>query len=57
MQTLENGTTEQERHRSLAEAKERKHKAGTLTEKILLDRLWNRRPDGLAIKMPTETRA
>ena len=34
----------------------RKRKAGTTTEKIVLDRLWNKRPDGFAIKMPTDTK-
>jgi hypothetical protein len=36
VQTLENTTTEQERHRPLTEAEERKHKAGTPKEKIVL---------------------
>jgi hypothetical protein len=48
---------EQERHRPLTETEEKKHKAGTHKEKIVLDRLWNKRPDGFAIKMPTETKA
>ena len=47
---------EQERHRPLTEAEERKHKSDTPKEKIVLDRLWNKRPDGFAIKMPTETK-
>ena len=37
------------------EPEERKHKVGTTTEdKIVLERLWNKRPDGFAIKKPTE---
>ena len=56
MQTLENATMELERHRPLTETEKRKHKAGTPKEKIVLDRLWNKRPDGFAIKMPTETK-
>jgi hypothetical protein len=57
VQTLENAAMEQARHRPFAEAEERKHKAGTTKEKIVLDRLWNKRPDGFAIKMPTNTKA
>jgi hypothetical protein len=56
VQTLENSTTEQERHRPLTEAEERKHKDDTPKEKIVLHRLWNKRPDGFAIKIPTETK-
>jgi hypothetical protein len=41
----------------LTEAEERKHKTETPKENIVLDRLWNKRPDGFAIKMPTETKA
>ncbi len=56
MQTLENTTMEQERHRPLTEAEEWKHKVDTPKVKIVLDRLWNERPDGFTIKMPTETK-
>jgi hypothetical protein len=37
VQTLENATTEQARHHPLTEAEERKHRAGTTKEKIVLD--------------------
>jgi hypothetical protein len=47
---------EQERHRPLTEAEERKHKADTPKEKIVVDRIWNKRPDGFAIIMPTKTK-
>ena len=57
VQTLENAATEQARHHPLTEAEENKHKAGTTKEKIVLDRLWNKRPDGFAIKMPTDSKA
>ena len=57
MQTLENAATEQARHHPLTEAEENKHKAGTTKETIVLDRLWNKRPDGFAIKMPTDSKA
>jgi hypothetical protein len=33
-----------------------KHKADTPKEKIVLDRLRNKRPDGFAIKIPAETK-
>jgi hypothetical protein len=57
VQTLENATMGQERNRPLTEAEENKHKTGTPKEKIVLDRIWNKRPDGFAIKMPTKTKA
>ena len=44
----------QERNRPLTVAERKKHKAGTPIEKIVLDRIWNKRPDGFAIKMPTK---
>jgi hypothetical protein len=47
----------QERNRPLTEAEVRKHKAGTPKEKIVIDRIWNKRPDGITIKMPTKTKA
>jgi hypothetical protein len=34
----------------------RKHKTDTPKEKIVLDRIWKKRPDGFAIKMPTKTK-
>jgi len=40
----------------LTEAEERKHKTDTPKEKFVLDRLWNKRPDEFAIKIPTETK-
>ncbi len=55
VQTLENATMEQERHRPLTEAEERKHKADTPKQKIVIDRIWNKRPDGFAFKMATKT--
>jgi hypothetical protein len=55
VQTLENATMGQERNRPLTEAEVRKHKADK--ENIVLDRVWNKRPDGFAIKMHTKTKA
>ena len=57
MQTLENATMGQERNRPLTEAEKKKHKADTPMEKIVLDRIWNKRPDEFAIKMPTNETA
>ncbi len=54
MQLLENGATEQVDHHPLTEAERRKRDAGTTEETIMIDRLWNKRPDGFAIKNPTE---
>ena len=40
----------------MTEVEKRKHNTDTPKEKIVLDRLWNKRPDGFAIKIPTETK-
>jgi hypothetical protein len=40
----------------LTETEKRKRDAGTTEEKIAIDRLWNKRPDGFAIKKSTETK-
>jgi hypothetical protein len=37
----------------VTEAEERRYKAGAPREAIAEERIWNKRPDGLAIKMPT----
>ena len=47
----------QERNRPLTEAEGIKHKASTPIEKIVQDRIWNKRPDGFAIKMPTKEKS
>jgi hypothetical protein len=52
-QSLENAARQQELDRPITEAEENRHKAGTPMEKIAEERIWNKRPDGLAIKMPT----
>ncbi len=56
MQLLENTDTEQVGHHPLTEAERRKRDAGTTEETIAVDRLWNKRPDGFAIKKSTETK-
>ena len=38
----------------MTEAEKKKHKADPPIEKIVLDRIWNKRPDGFAIKIPTK---
>ena len=57
MQLLENVATAQLGHHPLTEAEQRKRDAGTSEAIIAIDRLWNKRPDGFAIKKPTETKA
>ena len=34
----------------MTDLKEKKHKDDTPIEKIVLDRTWNKRPDGFAVK-------
>jgi len=55
VQLLENAATAQVGHHPLTEAEQRKRDAGTTEETIAIDRLWNKRTDGFAIKKPTET--
>ena len=40
----------------MTEAEEVRCKAGIPRESIAEDRIWSKRPDGLAIKMPTSTK-
>jgi hypothetical protein len=47
---------EQERNLPLTEAEEKKYKADTPKDEIVLDRLWNKRPDGFSIQIPTKTK-
>ena len=48
---------DQEMKRPMTEAEERRYKAGIPRETIAEERIWNKRPDGLAIKMPTSETA
>ena len=41
----------------MTEAEEKKHKDDTPKDEIVLDRIWNKRPDGFAIKIPTKTKS
>ena len=43
----------QEMDRPMTEAEEKRYTAGIPREEIALERIWNKRPDGFAIKMPT----
>jgi hypothetical protein len=54
VQLLENAATAQVGHHPFTEAEKRKRGAGTTEETIAIDRLWNKRPDGFAIKKPTD---
>ncbi len=42
--------------RPITEAEEERYKAGIPREKIAIERIWNKRLDGFAIKMPTTER-
>jgi hypothetical protein len=52
VQLLENAATAQVGHHPFTAAEKRKRDAGTTEETIAIDRLWNKRPDGFAIKKP-----
>ena len=56
-QTLWNATRDTELRRPLTRAEEIRRKTGIPHEQIAHDRLWNKRPDGIAFKMPTKTKA
>ncbi len=49
-------TQEEELRRPLTQAEEMRRKTGIPHEQITHDRLWNKRPDGIAFKMPTKTK-
>jgi hypothetical protein len=50
VQLLENAVIAQAGHHPFTKAEKRKYDAGTTEETIVIDRLWNKRPDGFAIK-------
>jgi hypothetical protein len=54
-QTLWNVGRDTEMRRPLTQAEERRRKSGIPQEEIAQDSLWNKRPHGVAFKMPTET--
>ncbi len=55
-QTLWNTGRDTELRRPLTQDEERRRKTGISQEQIAQDRLWNKRPDGVAFKMPTNTK-
>ncbi len=44
---------EKEMIRPMTEAEEKRYEAGIPREKIVIERIWNKRPDGFTIKIPT----
>ena len=55
-QTIWNTTREREMGRPLTQTEEMQRKKGAPHEQIVQNRLWNKRPDGIAFKMPTTTK-
>ncbi len=53
VQTLENTTMDQKRKRPMTETEEKRLKVGIPRETIAVERMWNKRPDGFTIKIPT----
>ena len=56
-QTLWNTARDTELRRPLTQAEEMRIKTGIQHEQIAHDRLWNKRPDSIAVKVPTKTKA
>ncbi len=56
-QTLWNVARDTELRRPLTQVEEIRRKTGIPHEQIVQDRLWNKRPDGIAFKIPTKTKA
>jgi hypothetical protein len=56
VQLHENAAIDQARYHPFTEAEKTKHETGTTEETIVLDRLWNKRPDGFSIKKPEDTK-
>jgi hypothetical protein len=52
-QTLENAAMDQEMKHPMTEAEENRYRTVTPKETLSEERIWKKRPDGLAIKMPT----
>jgi hypothetical protein len=48
---------QQEMNHPMTEAEEKRYKAGIPKEKIAVERILNKRPDGFTIKMPTTEKA
>jgi hypothetical protein len=56
VQTLWNTGRDTELRRPLTQTEEIRRKKGIPHEQITHDRLWNKRPDGIAFKIPTKTK-
>ena len=56
-QTLWNTARDSELQRPLTRAETVRRQQGISHEQIAEDRLWNKRPDGIAFKMPTDTKS
>ncbi len=56
-QTLWNAARDTELRRPSTQPEEMRRKKGIPHEQIAHARLWNKRPDGIAFKMPTKTKA
>ncbi len=56
-QTLWNEARDTELRRPLTQSEEMRRQKGIPHEQIAQDRFWNKRPDGIAFKMPTTTKA
>jgi hypothetical protein len=56
-QTLRNTVRDSEMQRPLTRAETVRRQQGISHEQIAEDRLWNKRPDGIAFKMPTDTKS
>ena len=55
-QTLWNTTREREMSRPLTQVEEMQRHQGVSHKQIAQNRLWNKRPDGIAFKIPTTTK-
>jgi hypothetical protein len=55
-QTLENTAMDQEMKRPMTESEKERLKAGISKKTIAVERIWNKRPDRFAIKIPTKTK-
>ena len=56
-QTLWNTARDSEMQRPLTSVETIRKEQGISHEQIAEDRLWNKRPDGIAFKMPTDTKS
>ena len=54
--TLWNTSRDTEFERPLTQDEGRRRKSGIPQKQISQDRIWNKRPDGVAFKMPTKTK-